>query len=110
MDGNIIEIEVHNLATRVTRLEEDSRKAEESRGNIYERLAVVEKENYGAEYRFKELSKDITEVKNDVSDIKNSVKEIKEKPVRRYETVVAALLSAFVGGAATFIISKLAGG
>ena len=42
-----------------------------------------------------------------VKDLKNDVHELKEKPSKRLDTTITAIISALAGGAISFIISAL---
>ena len=46
-------------------------------------------------------------VEDDVSEIKSDVKELKEKPTKRYETVITAILTAVCGGVVGYLISLI---
>lgn len=42
-----------------------------------------------------------------VKDLKNDVHELKEKPAKKWDSVVAAIISAFAGGLVTYVITAL---
>ena len=46
-------------------------------------------------------------VEDDVSEIKTDVKELKEKPTKRYETIVTAILTAICGGLVGYLLSLM---
>ena len=44
-------------------------------------------------------------VEDDVTVIKTDVKELKEKPIKRYDTVITAILTAVCGGVVGYLLS-----
>lgn len=46
-------------------------------------------------------------VEEDVSEIKTDVKELKEKPSKRYETIITAILTAVCGGVVGYLLSMI---
>lgn len=86
---------------------------------IYERLTVVEQRVKSAHHRLDDidnLTRSISEMvaevrymREDLSDVKSRVEEIESKPVRRYDTVVTALITALCSGALGFLLSTLLG-
>ena len=63
---------------------------------LWERLTVVEQSTKSAHHRLDSLDK-LTE----------SVDEIEKKPNKRYETVVAAIITALVGGLIGYFVKML---
>ena len=46
-------------------------------------------------------------VEDDVTVIKTDVKELKEKPIKRYDSVITAILTAICGGLVGYLISVI---
>lgn len=46
-------------------------------------------------------------VEEDVSEIKTDVKELKEKPSKRYDTIITAILTAVCGGVVGYLLSMI---
>lgn len=46
-------------------------------------------------------------VEEDVSEIKTDVKELKEKPSKRYDTIITAILTAVCGGMVGYLLSMI---
>jgi predicted nucleic acid-binding Zn-ribbon protein len=44
-------------------------------------------------------------VEEDVNEIKTDVKELKQKPIKRYETVVTAIITTICGGVIGYLVS-----
>ena len=84
---------------------------------LWERLTVVEQSTKSAHHRLDSLYK-LTEsvhiiatetkaMREDVNDITERVDEIEKKPNKRYETVVAAIITALVGGLIGYFVKML---
>ena len=84
---------------------------------LWERLTVVEQSTKSAHHRLDSLDK-LTEsvhiiatetkaMREDVNDITERVYEIEKKPNKRYETVVAAIITALVGGLIGYFVKML---
>lgn len=55
----------------------------------------------------------VTEMKSmreDLNKISEKVETLEEKPMKRWEALVSALIGAFAGGIGTLIVTKLIGG
>lgn len=57
-----------------------------------------------------ELATEIRYLREDTNEVKDKVSELESKPQKRWDAVIAAVISAIVGGAGTFILTKLIGG
>ena len=84
---------------------------------LWERLTVVEQSTKSAHHRLDSLDK-LTEsvhilavetkaMREDVSDITSRVDEIEKKPNKRYETIVTAISTTFIGGLIGYLIKML---
>ena len=69
---------------------------EEKQGNLAELVSTV-----------KVLADREARVEDDVTVIKTDVKELKEKPSKRYETIVTAILTALCGGLVGYLLNAL---
>ena len=88
---------------------------ESSEKEIFERLTAVEqslKSLHKRQDKSDELVKSVYEmavemksIREDLNDIKNDVEEVKQKPAKRWESVIAAIIGAFAGGLGTALIS-----
>ena len=87
---------------------------------IAERLAALEQDKKAAHHRLENLEK-LTEsvyslaqsVKSMQEDLKNimaRVAKIEERPVKRWETLIAAIITVLISGVGGFILSKIIGG
>ena len=84
---------------------------------LWERLTVVEQSTKSAHHRLDSLDKPTESVhiiatetkamREDVNDITERVDEIEKKPNKRYETVVAAIITALVGGLIGYFVKML---
>ena len=95
--------EIKEVWERLTSLESSTKSAhhriddvEEKQNNLAELVSTV-----------KVLADREARVEDDVNVIKTDVKELKEKPSKRYETVVTAILTAIAGGFVGYLISLL---
>lgn len=72
------------------------------------RIAVLESENAKTDFQYNEIMKTLNKlVETTIPALSAEIQAIKEKPVKRYETVVAAILGAVAGGIGTFIVNML---
>lgn len=91
---------------------------------IWERLSAGESSIKSAHHRIDDIEKkqdDLADlvssvkvladrearVEEDVSEIKTDVKELKEKPSKRYDTVITAILTAVCGGVVGYLLSLI---
>ena len=92
------------LAARVARLEEDMKSEKENRqkthSEIYDRLRTVE-----AKQAVNETKLDTITDKLDSLDGKMDT--LLSKPGKRWEAVIAAVISAVVGGLIVFVMTKI---
>ena len=69
---------------------------EEKQSNLAELVSTV-----------KVLADREARVEDDVTVIKTDVKELKEKPVKRYDTIITAIITALCGGIVGYLLSNL---
>lgn len=90
---------VETLAVRVKNLEDANVRSSEARGKIYARLEAVESGQAA-------ISTDLSNIEKVCNEIKEDVKDLKERPAKRYEGVVNAVLQwailALIGGLTIF--------
>lgn len=87
---------------------------------IFERITTVESSVKSLHKRvdrhekliegINELATEIRYLREDTNEVKAKVSELESKPQKRWDALIAAIISAIVGGAGTFIITKLIGG
>lgn len=75
---------------------------------VHERISALEQEQSSVHRRLNNLEKLVESVhsiavelkatRNDVSEIKERVEEVEHRPMRRYDTIVTACITAIVGG------------
>ncbi len=92
------------LAARVDRLEEDIRSEKESRQKahkeFYERIRDLESNQA--------VSKEKLEtIENKIDGLDGKMDTLLSKPGKRWEAVVAAVISAVVGGLIVFVMTKI---
>ena len=88
---------------------------ESSEKEIFERLTAVEqslKSLHKRQDKSDELVKSVYEmavemksIREDLNDIKNDVEEVKQKPAKRWDAIIAAIIGAVGGSVGTGIIS-----
>jgi CII-binding regulator of phage lambda lysogenization HflD len=72
------------------------------------RISVLETENTKTDFQYNEIMKTLNKlVETTIPALSAEIQAIKEKPVKRYETVVAGVLGALAGGIGTFIVNML---
>lgn len=89
----------------------------ENEKEIWERLTAVEQSTKSAHRRIdsiEELTKSVSDMvvevkhmREDVNDVREDVDEIKQKPTKRYELIVTAIITAVCSGLMGFLISNL---
>ena len=85
--------------------------------NTHERLAALEQDQKSVHRRLDNLEKlvdsvhimatELKAMRDDLNDITDKVEDIEHKPIKRYETVVTAILTAVCGGVVGYLISLL---
>ena len=75
---------------------------------VHERLSALEQNKDSVERRLSNLEQLVESVhtiavelkltREDVTQIKDRVEEVEHRPIKRYDTVVAAIITAIVGG------------
>lgn len=81
----------------------------------HERLATVEQELKSVNRRLNNLEKlvdsvhimatELKAMRDDLNDITDKVEDIEHKPIKRYETIVTAILTAVCGGVVGYLLS-----
>lgn len=74
---------------RIAEIEKDIQRNQTTHKEFYDRFEKMNGRMVGYE-------KDMSYLTSTVADISKDVKEIKEKPVKRWDTIVAAVISAVV--------------
>ena len=92
----------------------------EQEKEIFERLTAAEGSVKSLHKRvdrhdrlIESIQKMAAEVKNmreDMNKIASKVSALEEKPAKRWEAVIAAILSAIAGGLGTYLITQIIGG
>ena len=87
---------------------------------IFERITAVESSYKSLHKRVdhieelvesvQKMTVEIQHMREDLNKISEKVETLEEKPVKRWEALVSALIGAFAGGAGTLIVTKLIGG
>ena len=94
---------------RIGKLEEELRELREhssgSRANIYERLNRLEQAEASTDARYTSIMDELADQKKELKEIRDCLNELRYKPGQRWETAVAAAISALVSGVAAFLIS-----
>lgn len=90
------------LREQLARLEQ---KYSESRQRIYERIEALENEHARTDERYQNISRDLGELKDQQKEILERIEKISQKPGQRWETAVAAALSALISGVVAYFVS-----
>ena len=95
--------EIKEIWERLTKGEQSIKSAhhridevEEKQGNLAELVSTV-----------KVLADREARVEDDVTVIKSDVKELKEKPIKRWDTVITALLTAICSGVVGYLLALI---
>lgn len=92
------------LAARVDRLEEDMKSAKENRqkthSEIYDRLRKVESDQAVSRTKLDTIT-------DKLDSLDGKMDTLLSKPGKRWEAVVAAVISAVVGGLIVFVMTKI---
>lgn len=91
---------VDYLRAEVKELEE---KYSSSRRLIYDRLEELEKSSAIVDERY-------TRILSEIEEIKAAIKPLTDKPHKRWDTAITAVITATVGGVVGFVVSKIFGG
>jgi CII-binding regulator of phage lambda lysogenization HflD len=76
--------------------------------NHEERIAVIEKENTKTDLQYTQIMEKLNKlIDTTIPALSAEIQAIKEKPAKRYETVIAAILGAIGGGIGTSIVTFL---
>lgn len=88
---------------------------ESSEKEIFERLTAVEQSLKSLHKRqdhsdeliksIYEMSIEIKNMREDINGVTEKVEQIEQKPAKRWESVIAAVIGAFAGGLGTALIS-----
>lgn len=93
--------ENETLEFRVQKLEEDSRRNQETHREFYSKIESVNRENAV-------MASDIASIKTLCAEIKNDVKALTEKPAKKWDNIVASVLQWAVLGILAYSISTFA--
>lgn len=87
---------------------------------IYERLTALESNLTVMQKRVehieelvesvREMTAEMQHMREDINKMTEQITDIEQKPAKRWETVILAVLSAFAGGLGTMMLTKLLGG
>ena len=76
--------------------------------NHEERITILEKENTKTDLQYAQIMEKLNKlIDTTIPALSAEIQAIKEKPTKRYETIVAAILGAIGGGIGTTIVSFL---
>lgn len=90
------------LEERVKQLEKATEKNSEQHGEFYGRIGDLEKTSIAR-------GRDLEYIRRGIDELKVDMQALKSRPAKRWEAIVAAVISAGVGSVIGFIISKLLG-
>lgn len=90
------------LLHRIKILEEESGHNKASHEKIYDRLNAIERENSATSVQYDQIMANLKDLKDDVS-------EIKDRPVKRFDAVQMALISAVISAMIGFAIKFFGG-
>lgn len=97
------------MEVRVKKLEEDLRELREhssgARSNIYDRLNKLEQAEATTDARYVNIMDELADQKKELKEIRDCLNELRFKPGQRWETAVAAALSALIGGVIAYFVS-----
>lgn len=82
------------------RINNDTKKNTETHREIYERVRKLEIDQTETKVQYAHIMETLGSIKADLADLRS-------KPGRRWESIVAAALSALVGGVVAFLLLKL---
>ncbi len=78
--------------------------------DLSKRISKVEQSKEKTEYQFEQIMEAIKKLNDEtIPGIVKQIEELKDKPVKRYETGISALISAIVAGLVAFGMNKLGG-
>ena len=87
---------------------------------IFERITAVESSYKSLHKRvdkqeaiidnIRDMVTEMKSMREDLNKMSEKVETLEEKPTKRWEALVGALIGAFAGGIGTFIVTKLTGG
>lgn len=82
------------IASRVQTIEEDNRRAHKE---FYEKFERINEHMVRTDERYDKLREDNAEIKESIKENTEAIKAIQEKPGKRWDAMVAAIISAVVG-------------
>lgn len=92
--------EIERLRIELNKLDEHNISAHKE---MYERLGKLENQSPKTEFQLTQILKMLEKMETDINSLK-------DKPARRWESLVAVIISCIATGAITFLITKLLGG
>lgn len=85
---------------RISELEKDSQRNQKTHKEFFSRFENMNERMVGYE-------KDMSYLRETMTEISKDVKEIKEKPTKRYETVVACVITCIVSAIIGFLLNGI---
>lgn len=87
---------------------------------VYERLTALESSQKSLHKRVDHIEElvesvqrmtvEIQHLREDFNHMSDSVDELNQRPAKRWDSVIAAVIGAFAGGGVTMLLTKLIGG
>lgn len=97
------------MEVRMKKIEEDLRELREhssnSRASIYERLNRLEQAEATTDARYVNIMDELADQKKELKEIRDCLNELRFKPGQRWETAVAAAISALISGVVAYFVS-----
>ncbi len=100
-------------AERIRAVEESAKSAHKRINKLEENQAILMDMNASikalaeqAQRQKEEMHEFKKDIKEDIDEVKNDVKELKEKPAKRWDLIVTAIITAIVSGLIGFVISQ----
>lgn len=90
----------HRISTIEHELEELRKKNSNDNKEFYNRIELLEKENAL-------LKKDIEHIKETMDEMNENIKTLMQQPAKRYDTIVASVITAIIGAVIGFIMSGI---
>lgn len=90
------------ILDRILKLEKDVETLFKDRNTTNDRLTRIET-------KLEFLSDGMEDLKNSIKELQISVQNLKTEPVKRWDSVVTAMITAIVAGVIAFFIGKMTG-
>ena len=95
------------MEQRIVMLEQDSDRNQATHREFYNRFEAISEKLARNDERYTQIIKDTGEIKQDIKETKTAVQALNEKPARRWESLIAAAISAIVGVLIGFLAVRL---